>query len=122
MAVYLCMTIEGSQKSTEAPVVDDSATNGFTELSPTENAKLMSLVEEQSQELASYVQSLLLEMETKFKGMSDTMLTRIDDMAARIEDLEGQIDDMIKHANNENQRVEQTFQEAVEKYKLQIDD
>lgn len=117
------MSLETGQKvAAEAPVVDHDSNAGLSELNPAENAKLMSLVEEQSQELASYVQSLLVEMETKFKGMSDTMISRIDDMAARIEELEGQIDEMIKTSNSENQRVEQVFQDAVDKYKLQIAD
>jgi len=50
------------------------------------------------QELTTYIQSILQQMQDRFTTMSDQIIGRIDDMAARIDDLEHNINDLMVQA------------------------
>ena len=55
------------------------------------------------QELTSFVQLTLQQMQDKFQSMSDQIINRIDDMGHRIDDLERNIADLINQAGCEEQ-------------------
>jgi len=50
------------------------------------------------QDLSSYVQHVLDEMQGKFKAMSDGTVTRIEEMGNRIEDLEKSVAELLADA------------------------
>ncbi|KAG5491145.1 hypothetical protein JIQ42_01040 [Leishmania sp. Namibia] len=54
-----------------------------------------------TQELTTYVQSLLQQMQARFEEMSTSIVTRIDDMASRIDDLERSIDGLMQQSGVE---------------------
>ena len=54
----------------------------------------MSFSMEEEQEIAQFVKKLTEEIHTKFGGMLDNALTKIDSMTQRIEDLEKKIGDL----------------------------
>ena len=47
-----------------------------------------------AEELSSFVQNLLTQMQTRFQTMSDAIITKIDDMGERIEALEKSVNDI----------------------------
>ena len=54
-----------------------------------------------TQELTTFVQNLLQQMQTRFQEMSDAIITRIDEMGARIDDLEKSIAELMQQAGVE---------------------
>lgn len=54
-----------------------------------------------TQELTSFVQNLLQQMQTRFEEMSGNIITRIDEMANRIDDLEKSIAELMQQAGAE---------------------
>lgn len=50
------------------------------------------------QDLSSYVQHVLDEMQGKFKAMSDGTVNRIEEMGSRIEDLEKSVAELLAQA------------------------
>lgn len=55
-----------------------------------------------TQELTSYVQGLLQQMQTRFEEMSNNIITRLDDMSARVDDLEKSIEELMQQAGAED--------------------
>jgi len=56
------------------------------------------------QELTNFVQNLLQQMQDKFQGTSDGVISRIDEMGNRIDDLEKNIADLMTQAGVEDGR------------------
>ena len=54
-----------------------------------------------TQELTTFVQNLLQQMQTRFQEMSDAIITRIDEMGSRIDDLEKSIAELMQQAGVE---------------------
>lgn len=54
-----------------------------------------------SQELTTFVQNLLQQMQTRFEEMSGNIINRIDEMAVRIDDLERSISELMQQAGAE---------------------
>lgn len=50
------------------------------------------------QDLTTYVQTVLQDVQGKFQGMSDSVLTRIDEMGERLDDLEKSIAELMAQA------------------------
>ncbi|KPA86252.1 hypothetical protein ABB37_00484 [Leptomonas pyrrhocoris] len=55
-----------------------------------------------TQELTSYVQGLLQQMQSRFEEMSNNIISRIDEMGARIDDLERSIDELMQQSGVED--------------------
>ncbi|KAK7195704.1 Heat shock factor binding protein 1 [Novymonas esmeraldas] len=55
-----------------------------------------------TQELTSYVQGLLQQMQARFEEMSSNIISRIDEMGARIDDLEHSIDELMQQSGVED--------------------
>ena len=54
-----------------------------------------------TQELTTFVQNLLQQMQGRFQEMSDTIITRIDEMGSRIDELERCISELMQQAGVE---------------------
>ncbi|KAA6396205.1 MAG: hypothetical protein EZS28_008266 [Streblomastix strix] len=50
------------------------------------------------EELTRYIQTLLVEMQSKFQSMSDGILKKIDEMGTKITELESSVTDLMEHA------------------------
>ncbi|XP_077971094.1 heat shock factor-binding protein 1-like [Styela clava] len=50
------------------------------------------------QDLTTYVQHVLQDVQVKFQGMSDGVLTRIDEMGEKLDDLEKSIAELMAQA------------------------
>ncbi|KAG0576577.1 hypothetical protein KC19_5G090800 [Ceratodon purpureus] len=51
-------------------------------------------------DLTAFVQNLLLQMQTRFQTMSESIITKIDEMGSRIDDLERSIADLVKETGH----------------------
>lgn len=60
------------------------------------------------QDLTSFVQQVLHDMQGKFQNMSDNIVTRIDDMGGRIDDLEKNIAELLSQAGVDEDELSQT--------------
>ncbi|KAI9140349.1 heat shock factor binding protein 1-domain-containing protein [Paraphysoderma sedebokerense] len=62
---------------------------------------------QQAQDLSKFVETLLLQMQTKFEDMSSQILSKMDDMATRIDELEKTVGDLMSQAaiEEENSNV-----------------
>lgn len=55
-----------------------------------------------TQELTTFVQNLLQQMQSRFEEMSNNIITRIDEMGTRVDDLEKSIEELMQHAGTED--------------------
>mmetsp|Transcript_15145 Transcript_15145/g.38268 ORF Transcript_15145/g.38268 Transcript_15145/m.38268 type:complete len:86 (-) Transcript_15145:162-419(-) len=62
---------------------------------------------QETQELTSFVQKLLTDMQSKFQTISDSIVGRIDDMGKRIDDLEKSITDLMQTAGVDEDEKEE---------------
>jgi len=60
------------------------------------------------QDLSSYVQQVLDDMQGRFKTMSDGTVSRIEDMGSRIEDLEKSVAELLAQAGMDEAELEDT--------------
>jgi heat shock factor-binding protein 1 len=51
-------------------------------------------------DLTAFVQNLLLQMQTRFQAMSESIITKIDEMGSRIDDLERSIAELLKESGH----------------------
>ncbi|KAL0205116.1 hypothetical protein P9112_000423 [Eukaryota sp. TZLM1-RC] len=58
------------------------------------------------EELTTFVQSLLQQMQSRFETMSDTILKRIDEMGTRIDELEGGVTQLLEDAGVSSEKRE----------------
>lgn len=56
---------------------------------------------ENANELTQLVQTMLNQMQSRFQGMSDNIINRIDEMGKRIDELEGSISDLVSEAQQD---------------------
>ena len=60
-----------------------------------------------AEELTTFVQSMLAQMQSRFQQMSDEIITKIDDLGNRIEELDEQVSKMSdREKEDETERVE----------------
>ena len=60
------------------------------------------------QDLSSYVQQVLDDMQGRFKSMSDGTVARIEEMGGRIEDLEKSVAELLAQAGMDEGELEET--------------
>ncbi|XP_024399731.1 uncharacterized protein [Physcomitrium patens] len=51
-------------------------------------------------DLTAFVQNLLLQMQTRFQTMSESIITKIDEMGSRIDELERSIGELVKETGH----------------------
>lgn len=51
-------------------------------------------------DLTAFVQNLLLQMQTRFQTMSESIITKIDEMGTRIDELERSIGELVKETGH----------------------
>lgn len=54
-------------------------------------------------DLTAFVQNLLLQMQTRFQTMSESIITKIDEMGSRIDELERSIGELVKETGHVDQ-------------------
>merc|ERR1712156_623568 len=102
-------SMSGRDGTSDAPGVGEGApdSQSTNENEKTEGSQLSSAGPQDPknvQELTTYIQSILQQMQDRFTTMSDQIIGRIDDMAARIDDLEHNINDLMVHADQSTER------------------
>jgi len=101
--------MSGRDGTSDAPGVGEGASDSQStnDNEKTEGSRLSSTGPQDPknvQELTTYIQSILQQMQDRFTTMSDQIIGRIDDMAARIDDLEHNINDLMVHADQSTER------------------
>jgi len=51
-------------------------------------------------DLTAFVQNLLIQMQTRFQTMSESIITKIDEMGSRIDELERSIGELVKESGH----------------------
>jgi heat shock factor-binding protein 1 len=60
----------------------------------------MAATTQKTADLTAFVQNLLLQMQTRFQAMSESIITKIDEMGSRIDDLERSIAELVKESGH----------------------
>jgi heat shock factor-binding protein 1 len=75
----------------------DSSGHGQANASQHEGADATT---QKTADLTAFVQNLLLQMQTRFQAMSESIITKIDEMGSRIDDLERSIAELLKESGH----------------------
>jgi heat shock factor-binding protein 1 len=75
----------------------DSSGHGQANASQHEGADATT---QKTADLTAFVQNLLLQMQTRFQTMSESIITKIDEMGSRIDDLERSIGELVKETGH----------------------